>query len=157
MMWISDRRAEKSVVKISKDTLPVSMSPRLAASMLSMSSRVPRQTIFTRYLSEYDGEDEAILTMLQRLAVHGARSSNTSWKKALEISKSIYTKNVAAEYPIFGERSKEMPLELARRVCDKSEQYPLSLLSLAEAALVTHVRKNIRPVAAIAHEERWFG
>ena len=49
-----------------------------------------------------------------------------------------------------------MPLELARRVCDKPDQYPLSVLSVAEGAIVTHVRNNIRPVAAIAREENWF-
>jgi len=49
-----------------------------------------------------------------------------------------------------------MPLELARRVCEESDQYPLSVLSLAEAAVLAHVRGNIRPVASVAGEEQWF-
>jgi hypothetical protein len=155
VMWVSNRRAEKGTIRISKDSLPACLSPRLAASMLLMSNRVSRQAIFTRYLSEYDGEDETILTILQSVAINFARASTTSWKKALEISKSTYKKNIASEYPFFPERAKEMPLELARRVCDKPDQYPLSVLAVAEAAIVTYVRKNIRPVAAIAREESW--
>jgi hypothetical protein len=154
-MYVSTRRTDKIITKIGKDTLPTSMSPRLAASMLLMRDRVLSQTIFTRYLSEYDGGDEVILTTLQRYAITFTRSSNASWKKALEISTSTYKKNIVADYPFPPERAKEMPLELARRVCDRPDQYPLSVLSVAEAAIVTHVRKNIRPVAAIADEEHW--
>ena len=155
IIYVSTRRADKVMIKIGKDTLPTSMSPRLAASMLLMQDRVLSKTIFSRYLSEYDGEDEVILTTLQRYAITLARSSNPSWKKALEISKSTYNKNIVADYPFLPARAKEMPLELARRVCDEPDQYPLSVLSMAEAAIVTHVRKNIRPVAAIADEEHW--
>ena len=80
-----------------------------------------------------------------------------SWEKALEISKSTYSRGIARGIPaLFRQRKKSMPLALARRVCAASEDYPLGVLGIAEAAIAAHVRSNVRPVATVAKEDAWF-
>ena len=70
----------------------------------------------------------------------------------MKICRSTYRKGVAPDFPLLSRLSrkpKEMPLEFVKQVRDDVDKYPLSVLSIAEAALVTHVRKKIRPVYAI--------
>jgi hypothetical protein len=161
LMWIWHRGQPKRLAKISAAALPVAMSPRFAACILAMQLRAPDKNIYRRYLSKYDGNDAIILERLQWEVLQWARRGKIPWKEALEIAKSSYGKKIAVDFgpyilSRYTEKPRTMSLELARRVCASSEQYPLAVLGMAEQVISTHVRKAVRPVAAIAEEEHWF-
>jgi hypothetical protein len=136
---------------------------RMAVACAMRSSRREALRIYERCLAQYGGDDRTVWTFCQERAVERVCKEPHEWHQTLRILRRSYAEGVVAhpelyvEYLRGGTEERRMPLEIATQICASPYQYPLFMITAAEARQTAEVRSHVRPVGQIAREKGWFG
>ncbi len=57
---------------------------------------------------------------------------------------------------IFGSASIDMPVKIAKKICEAPAEYPSYLVNIAEATYNRHVASQVTPVGKTAETNRWL-
>ena len=132
------------------------MSPRLACLLILRASPDTAQLIRHRYLSDYRGNDRAVLAAIVEVVTEHAYDEPQAWGAALPEIAHAYSHNVVNPGLYRHRRGFDMPLLEARRICADASAYPLLLVSSAEAQVAAQTGADAIPVGKIAARDEWF-
>lgn len=142
------------------DELPENLSPRVVAALGFNFAGEQAAELFTTYLSDYDGEDEAVLDFCERSILHLARRDPQMWKPALRyIEKRYAVSETSDSYWRYIRRENgdsPLPLEVAKYLAQNPGKYPRDLVYYAEELCEYEIVNKLKPVGDIAEREGWF-
>jgi hypothetical protein len=119
-----------------------------------------QQALVDRYLSDYGGEQPAVLQTLAVSELVAAEASPDRWPQALVAVRHAYACGVAGvgqlhSGPIHAESHSTLPYDLAQAIVADAAKYPLSMVDLAETICRREVGQAAEPVADVATRQNW--
>ena len=135
-----------------------SISPRLATLLVDLLSPDECLLILKRYLLSYNGRDPSVLQKCADLSFEGLWDSELQ-EQSLKIISNVYKEDICPRvfrHHVHPEKERELPVDIAHRICSSPMDYPLSLIANAESALRTRVGFQLVPVGVVAERDNWF-
>jgi len=110
--------------------------------------------VFERF-REYSGKDAQILEAVSNSAIRLALANPRNWAKAVSVIRQAYLNDILTDVqPSF---DPEISESTATAICEAANDFPLSLVYLAQSALQPILAKKIiRPVGELALRDSWF-
>jgi hypothetical protein len=138
--------------------LPNNLTLRGAVAIATSSKLEDAQSIYTKYLRDYNGDDPIIWAFCQDMAVVLLRNDPDQWVNCLAIIQKSYALGCYGNYYAYEyRRQKEgIPLAAAQLITKNPEKFPSFLVALAETVCKNDVSKGIVPVGIIAERDKWF-
>ena len=134
--------------------------------VVSISIRVDEKTqtdLYHAYLENYNGNDDEVLKFCQQIALYSTNQNPKTWERWLPVISRSYVKGVISDLdPYFSYRftrtlrSQELPREIAEKIIQNCDRYPIDLVGWAENVLRTHISEQITPVGTVAEDKKWF-
>ncbi|MFF2999564.1 NACHT domain-containing protein [Streptomyces sp. NPDC057950] len=152
LRWGADPR------KIRFDDLGESLSPRLAALIASVATNSDHVILSNKYLADYQGNESPVLNALYFAVLHRIHGAMIEWAEVLSSLKKIYGSAGfdltyhPGVYHIFS----EMPIDIARTVTSRQEEYPRFLVIVAESVVKRDNAKKAIPLSRVAADGEWF-
>jgi hypothetical protein len=144
----------------SGETLPTfPLSARVTCFVVLRLDLASACLLYDRYLSQYDGKDRGVLQTVADLVTRRAVADAGRWAEALPVIARAYACNVISPtfYHVYARsRRPTIPLSVAETICSDASDYPLFLVSDAEAVLAAQAGKEATPVGRIAERDQWF-
>lgn len=142
-------------------SFPKTLSPRTVLSIATRSNEANRHSLFLRYLLEYQGTDQAMLNFCLSTSLDLLFVDSRHTQKILRSIAASYKKGGAAFYRFrnvsyMHKEEGGLSEAHARAILDHAQEYPLDLVSVAEASMSKHMPRSIVPVGKIAKEQEWF-
>ncbi|MBX8609707.1 hypothetical protein K5D65_21180 [Pseudomonas cichorii] len=155
---LTGQQVGMSVTKEALSSFPETVSPRFVAIWILLSNPDSKLLIRNRYLHNYFGSDHFILSTETYAVTETAWKDTTYWKEALESIKRCYNAGFifSLEESRLYDDDFRLPINIARIICENPQEYPISILSEAEAILLAEIGASIVPVGKIASENAWF-
>lgn len=145
--------------KLSPDLAELEGMSARFVTLLTMRSKPPiAREILLQYLSDYSGNDSAILTYCSELVVDLLPVDQ--WSNHLELLSRSYlsgalSRSYAYQHAHRGTRG-QLSIEAAKVITDSPHKFPGFLIGLAELRMRDLASFEIRPVGDIAIDEKWF-
>ena len=138
--------------------LPPTLSPRTAAIIADRCTQSAAESLYQRFLADYEGDDPIIFAKRVEFEVRHAIGERASWPQAIEGLKSSYLLGVSPRLDYFRLRTlrSTLPDAVAKEVVDRPIQFPAALVQVAEARYRQLATTKIVPVGSVAADERWF-
>jgi hypothetical protein len=131
-------------------------SPRLNL-LLAMRKGAFSQDLFRRAFSLTGQPKRFALEFCVDRAIAAATHQHVQWELILPLIREAYRSDaVPSAIQRRDETDGSMPEALALKIVAAVSDYPLSVISIAEASLARVVGARVKPVAQIAREEHWF-
>jgi hypothetical protein len=142
------------------ERLPRNLSARTVVALGAHLRRGDTTELFSAYLSDYDGDDDAILKFCETAALNLAKREPDKWDAALRYIEKRYVKgktdNEFLRY-VRGDRLTEsLPLNVAEHLAQNPNRYPRNLVYIAEERYQLETLTNLESVGNIAEREGWF-
>jgi hypothetical protein len=150
-MDLGNGKAELKMADLHSD-----MSPRLASMMMRRLKTGSQKVVWKRYLLDYDGEDGNVWQVCSRLALGEVRSRARSWPEALRVMRRSYEKGFIYHFYEGSHLNSDVPIDVARGICESPNLYPVGLVGAASVALTTATGSSAVPVAKVAAHGEWF-
>lgn len=142
------------------DALPKKLSVRAVVALGAHVREEEAAELFSAYLSDYSGEDDAVLEFCERVTLAWTKDEPRKWKVALPYIEKRYIKGKAGNsYLRFvrGNRLTEtLPLEVAKQIAQNPNKYPRNLVYMAEERYQLEILTKLARVGDIAEREGWF-
>ncbi len=158
---LTRRNSRERLLTLNVKEAPRALSPRTIALLLLRTVSRPQDKLLRRAISNYSGSDVRILKIFQSDCISNVFNSSIDWREVLPTITRAYGFGVLSPRfsPIdFTRRhsSNTLPLPVAKSIAENAEHYPSFLVAAAEAKCREGMEPNIRPVAKVSREERWF-
>lgn len=128
--------------------------------LISLQSQPGRQiSIYRAALGDYVGNDRLVATHRAHVALLVASIDPIEWSRSLEAVKHAYqiTGRLHLEdVTPFSRDQLRMPLWVATVISERSDEYPISLIELADIALAEEAGKIAKKVGEVAQSDGWF-
>lgn len=145
---------------IKVDQLPNNLSPRVVAALGFHFVGEQAIELFTTYLSNYEGDDEAVLEFCERVTLQLARRKPQMWNVALRYIEKRYPLDESdRNYLRYVRQDRtrfSFPLEVAKHLAQNPGKYPRDLVYYAEERCQYEIMNKLEPVGDIADREGWF-
>jgi hypothetical protein len=139
--------------------LPRELSPRTVVALGAHLRRGDTTELYRAYLSDYAGDDDAILKFCETAALIRAREEPKEWNAALRYIEKRYAKgntdNAFLRY-VRGDRIETLPFKVAEDVAKNPNKYPRNLVYVAEERYQLEILTKLEPVGNIAERQGWF-
>ncbi|WP_441238289.1 NACHT domain-containing protein [Bradyrhizobium sp. 930_D9_N1_4] len=114
--------------------------------------------VFLKFFRTYSGAAAPFLEFKQGQAIQCAMNNAIEWDEALRIVRDSYERGIRATELDYRLRNGTVAMSMSvySEILSNSLSYPTVLCDAAEAAAARAARKAVRPVSAIAKNERWF-
>lgn len=150
---------EDEAVQRLLDIFPLPEPQRIGVRTVALYAyRVSEQAtdwLYNSYLTGYEGDDAIVWQFCQSASYRSAQKSPQHWPEAIAVMRRSYP-HATAFHSYVSTRQLNMPLSLAREVCEAADDFPLGFLRAAEQVVAESVRGAIRPVGDLARQARWF-
>jgi hypothetical protein len=152
---------DKRELSLNVGHLPAELCARTAFAMSTRVNDRSCQTLFDRYLRDYDGSDKAILEFRQRMAYRSAKQDPKTWSQWLPMIAASYAKGAISDH-YFAYRyarltdAERLPSNVAEGIVQEAGRYPTDLVSLADESCRQRVASKLTPVGIVAANEGWF-
>jgi hypothetical protein len=141
--------------------LPQELSPRMVVALGAHLRRGDTIELFSAYLDQYDGDDEAVLKFCEHAALAWAREEPEKWDVALPYIEKRYAKGKTDNSYLNFIRNRErltetLPIEVAKHIAQSPNKYPRNLVYIAEERYHVEILTKLDPVGNTAEREGWF-
>lgn len=135
-----------------------------ARTVVAISGRVREDRqgeLYARYLKDYDGDDQSVYELCQRIALYTVQSDPASWDKWLPVLSSTYSKGAVVDrylgYRFLrAARIERPPLQYAQAIVDNADSYPIDLVAWADQTCRDRTAEQVAPVGLVAQRDQWF-
>ena len=146
---------------INTETMPSTLSPRLATALALRAKLAQRRQFYKAYLSDYSGSDPIVLDFCAEQALEVPSVTTKEWRPNLPVIKHAFKQGVisdryAYEQLLRNVQRASVPLDLAQVITDDADEYPGALVGIAEARIRQATVEHIVPVGTVAKREGWF-
>jgi hypothetical protein len=115
-----------------------------------------RLAILDRHLSDYEGDDRTVWSVLARSELAAAEHDARRWPRTLATLRRAYGYGVAPpDHLRRTENDMSMPYPLARSIVDDAAGYPLAIVDTAEKICRQEVGQSIQAVSDVARDQDW--
>lgn len=148
-------------IKVALKNLPSELSERTIIALSFRLNEESAQSLFLERLSDYNGDDPAVLAFCQQSALRAAQHDPDKWRSWLPVVSDSYAKGVVSDLYI-GYRfsrivqTQTLPDEIAREIVARCSRYPADLVAWAEACCRERVATQVVPVGTVAVNDKWF-
>ncbi|MGY1642016.1 NACHT domain-containing protein [Geodermatophilus sp. SYSU D00703] len=137
--------------------LPDLLHPRVVALIASVLDSRAQEHLYTRYLEDYRGSDELVLTfcadsMARRIQRDG---QDATWLRMLDLLRLTQPRNIWWR-GVSGRSETDMPVGIARLITGNRDEYPQELVAAAERRNEQVLLSRLEPLATTAAREGWF-
>jgi hypothetical protein len=132
------------------------VSPRFLIAIASNTERETARKMYSINLANYAGNDEVVVAFCARRAFEGALNGTTSWDVFLRTARHAYRNNISVSVPGLHSQESRMPSNVAKAVCAKPTEFPLSVIKAAESVILKEIGSRVSKVGKVAQQERWF-
>jgi hypothetical protein len=140
--------------------LPSHLCERTIATLGMRATSRTSSALLDRFLAKYTGADHIVSEFVQRVAMRRALSDPRYWQDNIGLITRTYANGVVSDryspYRFARAAQNRLPLDLARQILERAEQFPNDLVNVAEAHWRMHVAESIVPVGDIAERDKWF-
>ena len=122
--------------------------------------------LYSKFLSDYQGNDPVVLERCQKLAVQlllrtEVKNDPNIWQHHLSIIRRSYRQKVISDsytlqFVLSQNVRESLSVEISQEIAGHPEEYPSYLVNLAEEKCREFVASKITPVAVSARKEGWF-
>jgi hypothetical protein len=142
------------------ESLPETLSARAVTALGAHLVGEDMFELYNTYLSDYDGDDNAVLKFCEDATLALANREPGKWETALPYIEKLYAKGKTAGAYLHHIRTERLaesfPIEIAKKLAQSPNKYPRNLVYLAEERCELEVMTKIEPVGSIAEREGWF-
>ncbi|MEV5930500.1 NACHT domain-containing protein [Streptomyces cellulosae] len=139
------------------DSLPESLSPRVAAVLANAAVRDDHIAIAGKYLTGYLGSDPIVHDVLLFVTNHQIHHvENMDWAGAVEVARRSYRVSGVTFVSNSRRARNGMPVDVARKVAANSSAYPQFIVRLAETSMKRAIAQKAVPLSQVAEEKGWF-
>ena len=161
MLLGSSTRTARPGAELQQSDLPAIISCRFATMLALRTSPASVAMLYDRCGGVSVEQAKNGLEHLALAGVVGRIQGNhvPSWRQFLAVVASLYARDLhdpVALLPDLTLNNIEMPLELARIVMSKAEEYPREIVSIADRRCREKAGEMILPLATVAKRDKWF-
>lgn len=158
-IFLRQSSSQKLTLDISR--LSDLLSPRTIVLLSLRTGKSTRNSLYLKYLNEYDGTDTLILKFCFKVSLDFLEEDYANWNQVKDVIQRIYLKGFAFEAYTFHRLSREMarrkmPSSIAVEIASNASSYPGFLVAMAEARVKDEVASKVIPVGDIAEKDNWF-
>ena len=151
----------RRAIRITGSEFGKQMSARMVVALSYRVSDAVKQDLFRKRLSQYNGNDAAVLEYCEDAALHAVFSLEADeWRNWLPAISDRYKRGTRSisrgqPWPLMFYRER-LPLDMAEEIVEHSDGYPVALVRWAEHACRASIAKQVVPVGKAAKENKWF-
>jgi hypothetical protein len=138
-------------------SLSTNVSPKTVVLLVARTrAENERLAILDRHLSDYEGDDRTVWSVLARSELAAAEHDARRWPRTLATLRRAYGYGVAPpDHLRRTENDMSMPYPLARSIVDDAAGYPLAIVDTAEKICRQEVGQSIQAVSDVARDQDW--
>jgi hypothetical protein len=146
------------------NSLPMKLSDRVIVTLGHALGFDLIDNLYLRYLSNYGGNDVAVLSFCADAALRQAQRDPAVWPHALDVIKKLYDRGAVADlhtvtdspFVFRSDLSERLPSDVAKEIAGTPDKYPRSLVFVAAEKCQAQAEEMLLAVKDIADQEGWF-
>jgi len=150
-----------SRLSLTQSQLPASISVRGAVCLYWQVKSEVRLALFESSFRHYVGDDVIVLEHCQIEALRTAGTDSANWHRILPLIRRCYSRGAIADryWGASFQRGVDfdsLPEDIARQIVNVPEEYPSSIVAIAENSMRQKAIGTVHAVGDVATRENWF-
>lgn len=133
--------------------LPADVSPRLLVVVARRDESSTVRQLVLDHLSGYAGDDPVVKSSIGNAAMLSLLEDNGCWVK---LKSTLTTRACGSELFIQEQNARNLSEDIARDICSSAEEYPMSLVSLAQMRLASATGQRAAKLGNVSRSSQWF-